>query len=121
MERLDYIARHQGRFAVTGAPSGYDAYLAAEAAKRSKGLVLFVATDEVQAVATADGVRFFAPDVEVLSFPAWDCLPYDRMSPKPDTESRRLATLAALVRRDRNSKPTVIVTTIDAIDRKSVV
>jgi len=115
MERLDYIARHEGRFAVTGAPGGYDAYLAAEAAKRGRGLVLFVATDEVQAVATADGVRFFAPDVEVLSFPAWDCLPYDRMSPKSDTESRRLATLAALARRDKKSKPAVVVTTIDAI------
>ncbi len=115
MERLDYIARHEGRFAVTGAPGGYDAYLAAEAAKRRKGLVVFVAADELHAVAVGDGVRFFAPDVAVLSFPAWDCLPYDRMSPKSDTESRRLATLAALARRDRNSGPAVVVTTIDAI------
>jgi transcription-repair coupling factor (superfamily II helicase) len=115
MERLDYIARHEGRFAVTGAPSGYDAYIAAEAAKRRKGLVLVVATDEVQAVAAADGVRFFAPDVEVLSFPAWDCLPYDRMSPKSDTEGQRLAALAALVQRKAHAGPAVVVTTINAI------
>ncbi len=95
MERLTYIAREQGRLAVTGAPGGYDAYLAAEAARRSGGLVIFVATEELHAAAVADGVRFFAPDVTVLSFPAWDCLPYDRMSPKPDIESERLATLAA--------------------------
>jgi transcription-repair coupling factor (superfamily II helicase) len=34
VERLDYIARQEGRFTVSGAPAGYDAYLAAEAARR---------------------------------------------------------------------------------------
>jgi transcription-repair coupling factor (superfamily II helicase) len=46
VERLSYIARAEGRFALTGAPEGYDAYLAAEAANRRKGLVLFVAADD---------------------------------------------------------------------------
>ena len=46
MERLNYIARHEGRFALTGAPDGYDAYLAAESAGRRNGLIggLIVAT-----------------------------------------------------------------------------
>ena len=44
-------------------------------------------------------LHFFAPEIRVLPFPAWDCLPYDRVSPKSDTESRRLATLAALAQR----------------------
>jgi transcription-repair coupling factor (superfamily II helicase) len=99
MERIDYIAKHDGRFTVSGAPGGYDAYLAAEAARRTKGLVLFVAPDDPQAVAALDAIAFFAPDVTCLSFPAWDCLPYDRVSPKPDIESVRLATLARLVAR----------------------
>jgi transcription-repair coupling factor (superfamily II helicase) len=115
MERLTYIAREQGRLAVTGAPGGYDAYLAAEAARRSGGLVIFVATEELHAAAVADGVRFFAPDVTLLSFPAWDCLPYDRMSPKPDIESERLATLAALAGRGKDSAPTVVVTVVNAV------
>lgn len=34
MDRLDYIAKQQGRLTVTGAPQGYDAYVMAEAAKR---------------------------------------------------------------------------------------
>ncbi len=55
--------------------------------------VLFVAMDDVQADAAAQAIRFFAPQLAVLPFPAWDCLPYDRVSPKPDIESRRLATL----------------------------
>ncbi|HWA03743.1 MAG TPA: CarD family transcriptional regulator [Rhizomicrobium sp.] len=114
MERLDYIARQDGRFAVTGAPGGYDAYLAAEAARRRKGLVLFVAEDDLHAAAVADGVRFFAPDVALLPFPAWDCLPYDRLSPKPDIESQRLAALAALAARNKDSGPAVVVATVNA-------
>jgi len=115
VERVDYIARTEGRLTVSGAPEGYDAWLAAEAAQRLKGLVLFVAADDVRASAATDAVRFFAPGVSVLSFPAWDCLPYDRVSPKPDIESTRLATLAALARRGKESGPAVVVATINAL------
>ena len=113
MDRLDYIAKQQGRLTVSGAPQGYDAYVAAEAARRRNGPVLFVALDDVQADAAERAIRFFAPRMTVLPFPAWDCLPYDRVSPKPDIESRRLATLAALAR--DAEKPAVIVTTINAL------
>ena len=113
MDRLDYIAKQQGRLTVSGAPQGYDAYLAAEAARRRGGPVLFVALDDQQAEAAARTMQFFAPSLTVLSFPAWDCLPYDRVSPKPDIESRRLATLAALARAP--DQTCVIVTTINAL------
>jgi transcription-repair coupling factor (superfamily II helicase) len=115
LERVTYIARTQGRLIVTGAPEGYDAWLTAEAALRLKGLVLFVASDDLRAAGAADAMRFFAPGMSVLSFPAWDCLPYDRVSPKPDIESTRLATLAALARRSKDSGPAVVVTTVNAI------
>ena len=113
MDRLDYIAKQQTRLNVSGAPQGYDAYVAAEAARRRGGPVLFVALDDVQADAAERALQFFAPSLTVLPFPAWDCLPYDRVSPKPDIESRRLATLAALAR--DADKPSVIVTTINAV------
>ena len=115
MERLNYIARAEGRFAVTGAPGGFDAFLAAEAAVRSKGVVLFVLGDDVHAQSAIEAVRFFAPEVPVLSFPAWDCLPYDRVSPKPDIESTRLATLARLAHRTADSGACVVVTTVNAM------
>ena len=113
MDRLDYIAKQQGRLTVSGAPQGYDAYLAAEAARRRNGPVLFVALDDLQAEAAARAMQFFAPSLTALSFPAWDCLPYDRVSPKPDIESRRLATLAALARAPEQA--CVVVTTINAL------
>ena len=113
MDRLDYIARTAGRLTLSGAPSGYDAWLAAEVARRRGGPVLFVASEEAQAEALAAAVGFFAPGLRLLTFPAWDCLPYDRVSPKPDIESARLATLAALVKGMEG--PALIVTSVPAI------
>ncbi|HEY1962836.1 MAG TPA: DEAD/DEAH box helicase, partial [Rhizomicrobium sp.] len=115
MDRLNYIAKHQGRFAVTGAPGGYDAYLAGEAARLRKGLVLFVTSDDAAERCALDALAFFAPDIPVLDFPAWDCLPYDRVSPKPDIEATRLATLSALARRKSDDGAAVVVTTVNAV------
>jgi transcription-repair coupling factor (superfamily II helicase) len=119
VERLDYIAKAPGRIAVNGAPEGYDAYLAAEAALRLDGLVLLVASDDVRAAAAADAIGFFAPRARVLPFPAWDCLPYDRVSPKPDIVGQRLATLAALARRKKDSGAAVVVTTVNALIQRT--
>jgi transcription-repair coupling factor (superfamily II helicase) len=99
---------------VSGAPAGYDAYVAAEAAKRLKGLVVFIASDDAHATAACEAARFFAPELDVHYFPAWDCLPYDRVSPRSDIESARLATLAALAARHDRSAPALVVTTINA-------
>ena len=52
------------------------------------------------------------PTSTVLPFPAWDCLPYDRVSPKPDIISSRLATLAALAKGVNG--PALIVTSVSA-------
>ncbi|MBN9589504.1 MAG: transcription-repair coupling factor [Alphaproteobacteria bacterium] len=116
MDRLDYIARQPGRLTLTGAPQGYDAYIAAEAARRLGQPVLFVALDDAEADAICRAISFFAPAMTVLPFPAWDCLPYDRASPKPDIESRRLATLSHLARGAAHDAKgaCVIVTTVNA-------
>jgi transcription-repair coupling factor (superfamily II helicase) len=115
LERINYIARQDGRLTVSGAPEGFDAWLAGAAAGSLKGLVILVLQDGVKAASAADTIRFFAPKLTVLNFPSWDCLPYDRMSPSPDIESQRLATLAALARRDKDSAAAVVVTTVNAI------
>src|SRR5919107_6135963 len=60
----------------------------------------------------ADAVSYFAPELEVLSFPSWDCLPYDRSSPSLRSTSERLATLHALQR--KRDKPQLLVTTVNA-------
>src|SRR5450432_3653573 len=115
VERLTAIARAEGRITVSGAPEGFDAYVAAEAAKRKNALVLFVAADDARAAGALEAARFFAPDLDVLHFPAWDCLPYDRVSPRSDIEAQRLATLCTLAARGDRAGAALVVTTINAL------
>ena len=56
-----------------------------------------------------------APDLNVLTFPAWDCLPYDRVSPIPEIVSRRVATLASLSEAENGSGPEIVLTTVSAV------
>ncbi len=59
-----------------------------------------------------DALRFFAPHVPVVTFPGWDCLPYDRVSPNADISAARMATLAALVHGMPSSF--ILLTTLNA-------
>ena len=51
----------------------------------------------------------FAPEVEVLTLPGWDCLPYDRASPALRVMAERFATLNAL--QSKREKPQLLVST----------
>ncbi|MEL7131175.1 MAG: transcription-repair coupling factor, partial [Pseudomonadota bacterium] len=81
---------------VSGAPEGFDAKLILDEVAKG-GRVCHVARDDKRLAAMQAALRFFAPDMPVLVFPGWDCLPYDRVSPNADISAQRMATLAALV------------------------
>ena len=65
----------------TGAPEGFDALVMADIARARGGLTVFVARDGSRARPSSTAMGFFAPEMEILRFPAWDCLPYDRVGP----------------------------------------
>ena len=90
-----------GRLLVGGCPEGFDARYLAEAVARAGGPVVHVARDDARLAAMRASLRFFAPELPVLRFPAWDCLPYDRISPNAEIAAARMATLAALAARLR--------------------
>ena len=71
--------------------------------------ILHVARDGQRLERLQDGLRFFAPEREVLVFPAWDCLPYDRLSPHPDIVAERLETLVRLAAPKKPGTPARIV------------
>ena len=98
---------------VFGAPEGYDALLLAERRAQHDGPVLHVARDDARMSRLADALAFFAPNVELLRFPAWDCLPYDRVSPNPEIISERIATLARLT--EPSGAPRIVLTTVNAL------
>ncbi len=96
-DSLSVIPRKPGRWTVAGLPEGADALALAELARSTGGQdILHVARDGHRLERLQDGLRFFAPQREVLVFPAWDCLPYDRQSPHPDIVAERLETLVRL-------------------------
>src|SRR5438105_10641287 len=63
----------------------------------------------------ARALEFFAPDIAVLQFPAWDCQPYDRVSPHGGILAQRLTMLAKLSRLTGSDKPLIVLTTVNAI------
>ncbi|WP_020679759.1 transcription-repair coupling factor [Marinobacterium rhizophilum] len=71
-------------------------YLAAAAARRHKGVTLVIAASSDAAARLASEVAFFDPEVELLSFPDWETLPYDNFSPHQDIISERILSLYRL-------------------------
>ncbi len=101
---------------VSGAPEGFDASLILTELERSSGAVVHVARDDKRLNAMAEALRFFAPQVQVITFPGWDCLPYDRVSPNADISATRMATLAGLVH--GMPKRFVLLTTLNAATQR---
>ena len=99
---------------VYGAPEGYDALLLARRRAEHVGAVLHVTRDDARMARMAEALQCFAPEIEVLEFPAWDCLPYDRVSPKPELVSERVATLARLLA-PPSPRPRIVLTTVNAL------
>jgi transcription-repair coupling factor (superfamily II helicase) len=97
---------------IHGAPEGFDALLLIRRAAEHDGTLLHVARNEQRMMRLADLLAFFAPEIEVLRFPAWDCLPYDRVSPNPAVVSERIATLSRLL--EPASGQRIVLTTVNA-------
>lgn len=102
-----------------GCPEGQDARVLAGLARdlaREDRVLLHIALDDARAATLKDLLAFFAPDAEVLEFPAWDCLPYDRVSPHADICARRMFALAGLLAWEKETKrvPRILLTTVNA-------
>jgi transcription-repair coupling factor (superfamily II helicase) len=115
---LKTVAKADGRLELTSAPEGFDALVMADIARARGGMVVFVARDGSRADAFAQALGFFAPGMSVVSFPSWDCLPYDRVGPAPGIAAQRMATLSWLAAREATSRPTILVTTMPAVMQK---
>jgi transcription-repair coupling factor (superfamily II helicase) len=103
---------------VSGLPEGLDALALARMAQggtdTTPRIVLHVARDDRRLDALETGLAFFAPDLRVIAFPAWDTVPYDRVGPNPEIVAKRITALAKLVL-GSHKEPTVVLTTVNAI------
>jgi transcription-repair coupling factor (superfamily II helicase) len=88
---LKRIATERSRLELASAPEGFDALAMADIARARQDATLYVARDGSRADAFLGALNFFDPELPVLRFPAWDCLPYDRTSPSPAVAAGRMA------------------------------
>jgi len=118
MTDLSHILSAKTPLTLSGVPAGFAPVLLADLARAATGRTCFIAPDAQMADAIAQTVRYFAPELDVVQIPAWDCLPYDRASPSLRAASERLAGLHALQTAPKTSQ--LIVTTINAITQKTL-
>ena len=98
---------------LSGAPDGFDANILSNFISEKQKSIIFVARDDKRLDLMRKSLWFFSPNIPILDFPSWDCLPYDRVSPNADVSSARMATLAALS--SGFEAPIVLLTTLNAI------
>ncbi len=79
-----------------GVASGAQALVLSELARQKTAPVIHIAHHDRDMEQLREGLAFFAPEIPVLCFPAWDCLPYDRASPATAIMALRIACLSKL-------------------------
>ena len=101
---------------LAGVPTGFLPSLLADLARAAPTRAVFVAPDDAAMRAIEATAPFFAPELEVLTFPAWDCLPYDRASPSLRVMAERIAALHRL--QGKRDRPQLVVTTANAASQR---
>src|SRR5580704_13665261 len=126
LPRADALAEALSRgdhIRLVNAPDGFDALALAELAEQlsreetSRAVTLVhLARDGQRCQRLADALGFVAPGLDVLVLPAWDCQPYDRVSPNAAIAADRMLALARLATGQTTpERPRVLLTTVNAI------
>ena len=109
-----------GSTLIGSVPDGAEALVLADLIRAAgskhgdKGLV-YVARDGQRLQQIAEALSFFAPELDAVTVPAWDCLPYDRVSPNAVVVARRMQALARLAGGAKTPRPQVLLTTVNAL------
>lgn len=86
-----------------------------EAAPDDAASLVFVARDGRRMQRMAEILGAMLPGHTILTLPAWDSLPYDRVSPNNVTIAARMNTLAALT---SGAKGAIVLTAVNALIQK---
>ena len=118
MPDINRIVAAKAPLTLAAVARGAQPLVLADLARAAKTRAVFVAPDESAMRAVSETATFFAPELEVIEFPAWDCLPYDRASPALSVSARRLSALHRL--QEATKAPQLLVTTINALLQRAV-
>ena len=101
---------------ITSVADCYEAFILQKRADYSRPL-LYIASDGNNLRQTADMLSYMHPEYKVLQFPAWDTVPYDRVSPNSSVTAKRIETLSEILF-NNEKKPMIIVSSIGAVMQK---
>ncbi|WP_277980065.1 transcription-repair coupling factor [Sphingomonas phyllosphaerae] len=118
MPDLSKILRATTPLTLAGVPAGFLPALLADLARAAPRRAVFVAADEAQMRGLAATAPFFAPELEVVQLPAWDCLPYDRASPTLRVMAERIGAFYRLQQKPR--APQLVLTTVNALTQRTL-
>ncbi|UOR07966.1 transcription-repair coupling factor [Qipengyuania flava] len=113
MPDLSTILKARQPLTLAQVARGAQPLVMADLARASSGRAVFIAPDDAAMRGVVDAATFFAPELEVIEFPAWDSLPYDRASPALSISAKRLAALHRL--QAGKAKAQLVVTTANAV------
>jgi len=117
MPDISRILSADAPLTLSSLPRGAVPLILGDLARAAKQRAVFIAADDAAMRSVADAAHFFAPEVEVLEFPAWDCLPYDRASPALSVSAARLSALFRLqhpTEKEGGGGSQLLVTTVNA-------
>ncbi|MBX2834744.1 MAG: transcription-repair coupling factor [Micavibrio sp.] len=108
---------------IYSAPEGFDAQVLIEQARLlmpQDRVLVHVALDDTRLSLMKELISFFSSDVELVCLPAWDCLPYDRVSPNSAIVSDRVKALGQLIQwdNDKTRSPRILLTTVNALSQR---
>jgi transcription-repair coupling factor (superfamily II helicase) len=110
---MNFINKIELKKDIWGAPDGVASLVLTQLASRGKPFV-YVARDDARLSFMRGLLTALAPQIDLLELPAWDCLPFDRLSPQGGLVGRRIETLAQLVSGEQNP-PTILMTTVNSL------
>ena len=100
-----------------GVPNGYQAFVLSELTKKHP-LICIITPNDKQLIYLKETINLLQPHLSVLCLPNWDTVPYDRVSPKADIVSERIATFIQLANQSHKN-PLVVLTTASALLQKT--
>ena len=118
MPDLSTILKAAAPLTLSGVPAGFLPVLLADLARAAPTRAVFVAPDEAQMRAIAAAATFFAPELEVVQLPAWDCLPFDRASPTLRIMAERIGALHRLQHKPGAAQ--LVLTTVNAMTQRTL-
>ena len=122
LEACDVPAAERPVQTLIGAVAGVQAPLIADLAvavrRQSRTgktpLTLIITPTERQAEDTAHALHSYLPDHHIESFPAWETLPHERLSPRSDTVGKRLNVLRSITHLETPT-PQVVIAPVRAV------